>query len=76
MALPRIDNLTTWFPAHVSPRQLADYWQVDKTTVYHWIASGKLKATKVVGSWRIKTDEARLFALRVARARSKYGTRS
>ncbi len=74
--LPRIDDLKTWFPAHVSARQLAEYWQVERATVYHWIASGKLKATMVVGCWRIRTDEARLFAMRLARARSTYGTRS
>lgn len=63
--LPDIDNLATWKPAHVTVRQLADYWAVHDATVKRWLKSGALKGIHIGRAWRIKTDEARLFEMRL-----------
>ena len=65
MSLPDIDNLAHWRQAHVTVRQLADYWGVHDATVKRWLKSGVLKGQHIGRSWRIKTDEARLFEMRL-----------
>jgi hypothetical protein len=62
--LPAIDNLKTWFPANVTPQQLADYWLVHPETIQRWLRTGDLVGTRFRGAWRVKTDDARTFELR------------
>ena len=65
MSLPDIDELGTWKPANVTVRQLSDYWGVHEATIKRWLKVGRLKGTHIGRSWRIKTDEARLFEMRI-----------
>ena len=65
MRLPDIDNLATWRPAHVTVRQLADYWGIHQATIKRWLKVGNLRGSHIGKSWRIKTDEARLFEMRI-----------
>jgi excisionase family DNA binding protein len=41
-------------------QQVADILQVSKKSVYRYIESGKLKATKI-GQWRIKKEDLDKF---------------
>ena len=71
MALPDIDNLATWRPAHVTVQQLADYWGIHQDTIKRWLKSGSLKGGRIGRAWRIKTDEARMFEMRIFSPRRK-----
>ena len=57
-----IDDLATWQPPYVSPRQFANYVGVSRRTVYYWIEKGALPAQKVEGYYLIPTDTARAYA--------------
>lgn len=38
-------------------KETAKYFNVSEMTIHRWIKTGKLKATKVVGSVRIEEEE-------------------
>jgi excisionase family DNA binding protein len=62
MCSARIDSLDTYPEPHVSLRQLARYWQVDRRTVRKWIDNGQLPAIRLAPTvWRIKIEDARAF---------------
>jgi excisionase family DNA binding protein len=42
---------------YYTPQEIAEKLKVNIHTVYRWIRSGKLKATKVVDLWRISESE-------------------
>lgn len=57
-----IKDLRTHTEPHVSVAELAEYWHVSTRSVYYWITSKKtLKATRVGGSYRVKTADAIAF---------------
>ena len=60
-----IDNLSTWPEPFVVPRQLADYWKFHLFTVQRWLRDGDLRGARFRGNWRIKTDDARLFEMKL-----------
>jgi excisionase family DNA binding protein len=62
MCSAHIESLDTYAEPHVSLRQLARYWQVDRRTVRKWIESGLLPAKKLGPTiWRIRIEDARAF---------------
>lgn len=62
MCSARIDSLDTYAEPHVSLRQLALYWQVDRRTLRKWIENGDLPATRLSTKvWRIRTHDAKVF---------------
>lgn len=64
-SLPEILDLKHHGAAHVTARQLAAYWAVHVVTVQRWVREGDLPGVRFRGVWRIKTDDARLFELRL-----------
>jgi excisionase family DNA binding protein len=45
--------------AHYRPDEVADYFDIPKSTLYQWIAEGKVDALKIAGQrvLRISKDE-------------------
>lgn len=44
-----------------TPEEVAEILHVTRRTVYGWIKSGKLKASKVGRGWRVKREELDSF---------------
>lgn len=60
--MTQIRNLDTHPEPHVSVAEFAEYLHVSTRTVYYWIQVKKiLKASRVGGTWRIKTSDALRF---------------
>lgn len=57
-----IDTLATHPGKFVSPRQLAEYLNVDPRTIYYHIDKGALRARRIGGVLRIPIAEARSYA--------------
>ena len=45
-------------------RDLAEYWRVDRTTVYKWIDCGLLPATRIGCALRVSSSDAHAFERR------------
>lgn len=60
----RIEDLGTHGDAHISPRQLADYLNIDRRLVMKFIEGGILTAYKFDTAWRINTKDAVMFVSR------------
>lgn len=60
--MTQIRNLATHPEPHVTVAELATYWRVSTRAVYYWITVKKsLKASRVGGSYRVKTADAIAF---------------
>lgn len=44
-----------------SPEQVAARFSVSRSTVYHWIKTGQLRALRIGGRWRIPRDAVQAF---------------
>lgn len=55
----KFKNLT-FMPAYLKPKDLAAYLGVSKKTIFRYIASGQIKATKI-GQWKIKPQDFNQF---------------
>jgi len=64
-----LTDLASYRGAYVTARQIADYWAVHVVTVQRWLREGELKGMRLKGGWRIRTDDARLYELRLFRPR-------
>lgn len=49
-------------PDDLRPRQVADLCHVTRDTVYDWITSGRLRAYRLGGSWRVTRADLDAFA--------------
>ena len=59
--MTEIIDLTTHQERHISPLELARYWNVGVKSIYRDIEKGALLAVKVRGQWRIPIDDARTY---------------
>ncbi len=53
-----IQSLESHPKKYVSPWELAEYFEVPRRTIYHWIDKGALDAKKVCGLIRIPVKSA------------------
>ena len=44
-------------PVYLTPLEAAEILRVDRRTIYEWLETGKLKAKKIGGTWRIPRAE-------------------
>lgn len=61
-AVERIEDLSTYRRAYVTPAQLADYVQVSRRMIYKHIEKGALKARRIGNVVRIKRRDALVYA--------------
>lgn len=60
-----IVSLATVTRRHVTPRELAAYWGIDRRVIYKWIDAGLLPAVRFPGRIvRVRTAEAIAFEQR------------
>lgn len=64
-----LTDLASYRGAFVTPKQIAEYWAVHVVTVQRWLREGELRGMRLKGGWRIRTDDARLYELRLFRPR-------
>jgi len=59
--MPAIKDLTTHPETYVTVAELAAHWGYAERTVRYWIEKKTLRASRIGGSWRVRTVDAIAF---------------